>query len=104
MRPGVSGHAGIRIGVSLCEVKKEEVSQVRIMVDNEDPYCIIQRGKEYIILISNLATPKDIYRAYLQCYLQRESVDKILDRMTESGWDLETLALGKNGFTLQFEV
>ena len=104
MRPGDTGHVRIRIGVSLDEVKKDEVNQVQAMVDNEDPYCIIQRGKEYGIIISNLATSVDIYRAYLQCYLQRENVDKILEQMTASGWDLETLALNTNGFTLQFEA
>merc|ERR1712110_1184623 len=104
MRPGVSGHVRIRISVSLDEVKGDEVSKVEAMVDNEDPYCIIQRGKEYVIIISNLAAPVDIYRAYLQCYLQRENVDKILEQMSASGWDLETLALNTNGFTLQFEA
>ena len=104
MRPGHSGRVRIRIGVSLGELKKDEVSNVQAMVDNEDPYCIIQRGKEYVIIISNLAAHVDIYRAYLQCYLQTDNVDKILGQMTASGWDLETLALNTNGFILQFQV
>ena len=126
MRPGVSGHVSvdrldIRLGVSLSEVKKDEVSQVQSMIDKEEPYCVIRREKEslcatanirwpgkntpeYLIIISNLASPVDIYQAYLKCYLLLEDVDKILIQMTESGWDLETLALNTEGFTLQFEV
>lgn len=126
MRPGVSGHVSvdrldIRLGVSLSEVKKDEVSQVQSMIDKEEPYCVIRRVKEslcatanirwpgkntpeYLIIISNLASPVDIYQAYLKCYLLLEDVDKIMIQMTESGWDLETLALNTEGFTLQFEV
>ena len=100
MRPGVSGHVSvdrldIRLGVSLSEVKKDEVSQVQSMIDKEEPYCVIRRVKEslcatanirwpgkntpeYLIIISNLASPVDIYQAYLKCYLLLEDVDKIL--------------------------
>ena len=118
MTPGVSGHVSpdirldIRIGVSLSEVKKDEVSQVQSMIDKEEPCCIIRRVNETVgeetpetlIFISNLAAPVDIYQAYLKCYLVLEDVDKIMIQMTASGWDLETLALSTEGFTLQHEV
>ena len=119
MTPGISGQSGspdipldIRIGVSLSEVKKDEVSQVQSMIDKEEPCCIIRRvnetvgeeNPETLIIISNLAAPVDIYQAYLKCYLVLEDVDKIMIQMTASGWDLETLALNTEGFTLQHEV
>ena len=97
MTPGVSGQSGspdipldIRIGVSLSEVKKDEVSQVQSMIDKEEPCCIIRRVNEIVgeetpetlIFISNLAAPVDIYQAYLKCYLVLEDVDKIMIQMT----------------------
>ena len=54
MTPGVSGHVSgdipldIRIGVSLSEVKKDEVSQVQSMIDKEEPCCIIRRVNETV--------------------------------------------------------
>ena len=89
------------------EVKHNEVSQVQAMVDNEDPSCIIQRGSSYIIIISNLATPVDIYRAYIECYLKlfhEEEIPALMSALTAEGWDLQTMALNTEGFSLQYEL
>ena len=107
LRPGEPGRVSIRIGVSVNEVKHNEVSQVQAMVDNEDPSCTIHRGSSYLIIISNLATPVDIYRAYIQCYLKVFHEEKILELMaalTAEGWDLQTMALNTEGFSLQYEL
>ena len=105
LRPASGGAKHILLGVSLKQIKKEEIKEVEAMVENEDPYCILQRSDiNYVILISNKASTRDIYQAYIQCYLQRANVDDIMENISELGWDLDFLALNCQGFILQHPV
>ena len=57
------------------------------------------------VLVSSLAAPRDIYRAYTQCYLGAgDTVDTVLEEMEAAGWDLHTLALSSQGYVIQHGV
>ena len=103
MRPAVSGAVDIVVGESVNNVKKTDMKQVESMINNEEPYCILSRETKHHILLSSVATPRDVYRAYIQCYLGRDQVDSVLDEMEESGWDLNTLALNTMGFSIELD-
>lgn len=98
------GLVSVTMGVSVRCVRKEEVEQVETMVAREEPYCLLARqDNSYRVLLSSTATPKHVYQAFTQCYLGRNDVESVLDNIQQSGWDLDTLALGTLGYRIQIK-
>ena len=93
----------IKLGVSVRTVRKEDVEKVEACIAKEEPYCILDRDKVHYVLISQTASARDIYRAYIQCYLHRVSVEEILREMETTGWDLSSLALVSKGYLLELD-
>ena len=73
------------------------------MVTREEPYCILARQNTFSILLTSAATPRDVYKAFTQCYLGKDDVEAILTNMVLAGWDLDTLALNTHGYRIQIE-
>ena len=107
MMPVSAGQVKLELGVSLNILTKEEVPKLETMVKNEKPYLLIKRENENVtrLLISSLATPKDVYRGYIEGYLgPGYNADNVLSQLESVGWDLGTLALTTQGFILQVET
>ena len=107
MRPAGPGAVHIQVGVSAREVRgAAEAAAVERMLAREEPCCAVRRGEaSYLLLVSSLAAPRDIYRAYTQCYLGAgDTVDTVLEEMEAAGWDLHTLALSSQGYVIQHGV
>ena len=96
-------NASIQLGVSLNTVGKENVETVKSCIAGEDPYCILQEPCGQYVLISETATPRDVYQAYIQCYLRKETVEDILKDIETKGWDLSSLALVSKGYFLKLD-
>ena len=93
----------IKLGVSVRTVRKEDVEKIEACIAQEEPYCILDREKVHYVLISQTASARDIYRAYIQCYLHRVSVEDILRKIETTGWDLSSLALVSKGYLLELD-
>ena len=106
MRP-FRNNVNIQLGVSLSTVEKEDVERVKSCIAGEDPYCILHKQSGQYVLISETATPRNIYQAYVKCYLYekniRASVPDILKDMETKGWDLSSLALVSKGYLLKLD-
>jgi len=93
----------ISLGVSLKTVEKTEVETVKACIAREEPYCILHRSSGPHVLISEAASTKHVYRAYIQSYLQTETVDQVLSEIERTGWDLSSLALLSKGYLLKLD-
>ena len=96
-------NVSIQLGVSLNTVEKEDVEKVKACIAGEDPYCILQKQRGQHVLISETATPRDVYRAYIQCYLHKVTVEDVLNDIETKGWDLSSLALFSKGYLLKLD-
>ena len=96
-------NASIQLGVSLNTVGREDVETVKSCIEREDPYCIVHRQCGQYVLISETATPREVYKAYIQCYLRKEMVEDILKNIETKGWDLSSLALVSKGYLLKLD-
>ena len=96
-------NVSIQLGVSLNTVEKEDVEKVKSCIAGEDPYCILQKQRGQHVLISETATPRDVYRAYIQCYLHKVTVEDVLNDIETKGWDLSSLALLSKGYLLKLD-
>ena len=96
-------NVSIQLGVSLNTVEKEDVEKVKSCIAGEDPYCILQKQRGQHVLISETATPRDVYRAYIQCYLHKVTVEDVLNDIETKGWDLSSLALFSKGYLLKLD-
>ena len=102
MRP-FRNNVNIQLGVSLSTVEKEDVERVKSCIAGEDPYCILHKQSGQYVLISETATPRDVYKAYIQCYLGKVTVEDILKDIETKGWDLSCLALVSQGYLLKLD-
>ena len=93
----------IKLGVSLATVGKEDVERVKACISREEPYCILNKQDSQHVIISETASPRDVYRAYTQCYLHTVSVQQILTEIETKGWDLSSLALVSKGYLLKLD-
>eukprot|EP00092_Neocalanus_flemingeri_P011881 GFUD01012813.1.p1 GENE.GFUD01012813.1~~GFUD01012813.1.p1 ORF type:complete len:393 (+),score=127.08 GFUD01012813.1:524-1702(+) len=104
LRSAGSGKVRIELGVSLQSLEREEVDSLEQVLRREDPYLLIRREKFVKLLITNLATPRDVYRGYIEGYLGDGcDANVIVTALEDMGWDLGTLALSTQGFVLQVE-
>ena len=75
------------------------------VVDKEEPYLLVKRDKSAKLVITSLATPRDVYRGYIEGYLGADhDAEAVVTRLEDAGWDLSTLALTTQGFVLQVEI
>jgi len=99
-----AGQVKVELGVSLSTLTKHEVTNLEEVVTNEESYMLINSKDKARLVISNLATPRDVYRGYIEGYLGKDcQAVTILDKMESMGWDLGTLALTTQGYILQIE-
>jgi len=95
----------IKMGVSLKNLDSKDADIIERMINNEDPYCIVTKGNTYLVLVTNIATIRDIYKAYIECYLDSmsKSLDKdlLLSEMSRKGWNLDCLSLNSYGCTVE---
>ena len=93
----------IVLGVSLSTVEKEDVERVKSCIAGEEAYCILHKQCGQHVLISETATARDVYKAYIQCYLHKVTVEDILNDIEANGWDLSSLALVSKGYILKLD-
>jgi len=104
MMPAGAGQVKVELGVSLSTLTKHEVTSLEEVVTNEESYMLISSKDKARLVISNIATPRDVYRGYIEGYLGKDcQAMTILDKMESMGWDLGTLALTTQGYILQIE-
>ena len=96
-------NVSIQLGVSLSTVEKDHVETVESCIAREDPYCILHKQCGQYVLVSETATPRDVYKAYIQCYLHKVTVEDILKDIESKGWDLSSLALVSKGYLLKLD-
>jgi len=102
--PAGSGKVKIEAGVSLQSLAREEVNRLEQVVKEEEPYLLIRTEKGAKLLISNLATPRDVYKGYIEGYLGEGcDANRIVTTLEDIGWDLGTLALNTQGFVFQVD-
>jgi len=99
-----SGKVRVELGVSLQTLNSEEVDRLEDMVREEEPYLLLRREMSTKLLITNVASPRDVYRGYIAGYLgDSYDTSKIVTDLEEVGWDLGVLALNTQGFIFQLE-
>jgi len=104
MMPAGAGQVKVELGVSLSTLTKHEVTSLEEVVTNEESYMLISSKDKARLVISNIATPRDVYRGYIEGYLGKDcQAMTILHKMESMGWDLGTLALTTQGYILQIE-
>jgi len=104
MWPAGAGAVQVELGISLRGLHREEVDRLEQVVDKEEPYLLVKRGRGVKLVITSLATPRDVYRGYIEGYLGGDQdAGAVVTRLEDAGWDLSTLALTTQGFVLQVE-
>ena len=104
MMPVGSGCVNVELGISLKSLSRQEVERLEVMVHNEEPYLLLKREENAKLVVSSLATPRDVYRGYIEGYLGTDSISAdVITKLESAGWDLDTLALSTKGFILQVE-
>ena len=79
------------------------MERVMSCIAGEEPYCILHKQCGQHVLISETATARDVYKAYIQCYLHKVTVEDILNDIEANGWDLSSLALVSKGYILKLD-
>jgi len=104
MMPVGTGCVKVELGISLKSLSREEVERLEAMVNNEEPYLLLKRKENAKLVVSSLATPRDVYRGYIEGYLGSDcKAAAVIAKLESAGWDLGTLALSTKGFILQVE-
>jgi len=104
MWPAGAGAVQVELGISVQGLHREEVDRLEQVVDKEEPYLLVKRDNSAKLVITSLATPRDVYRGYVEGYLGGEhDAGAVVRRLEDVGWDLSTLALSTHGYVLQVE-